>query len=83
MRLLFDANVCYKIGKCFKLVSRALLLFHRPLIIKTSKIVVILHSALCDTLTGEFRWKNNHRKRNSESHIGQNVSGKSLSIGSV
>ena len=49
MRHWFDANVYYKIGKCFKLVFRALLLFHRPLIIKTHKMVVILLSALCDT----------------------------------
>ena len=79
MRLWFDANVCYKIDKCFRLFSRALLLFHRPLIIKTRKIVVILYSALCDTSYLHINkrisnGKNNHRKRNSESHISQNVS---------
>ena len=36
---------------------------------------VILNSALCDTLTGEIQWKNNQRKRNSESHMSQNVNG--------
>ena len=44
-------------NKYFKLVSHALLLFHRSLIIKACKTFVILHSALCDTLTREFQWK--------------------------
>ena len=85
VRLWLDGNVCYKIGKCFKLVSRSLLLFNRPLIIKTRKIVAILHSPLAILptyiLIREFRWKNNHRKRNSESRISQNVSGMSLCLG--
>ena len=39
-----------------------------------------MHSTLCDTLTRKFQWKNNQRKRNSESDISQNVSGMFLSI---
>ena len=38
-------------------LSHALLLFHRSLIIKARKIFLILHSALCDTLTREVQWK--------------------------
>ena len=73
-------------NKYFRLVSHALLLFHRSLIIKACKIFVILQPALCDTLTREFQWKfqktiTEHRKRNSESHISQTVNGMSLSIG--
>ena len=51
-------------------LSHALLLFHRSLIIKACKIFVILHAALCDTLTREFQWKKN-RKRNCEIHMGK------------
>ena len=52
---MFDSSECAsdsmlmcatKIGKSFRFVSRALLLFHRPLIIKTRKIVALLHPAL-------------------------------------
>ena len=55
--------VLFKIDKYFKLVSHAFLQFHRLLIIKAGKIFVILHSALCDTLTREFLWKKQSENR--------------------
>ena len=69
-----------QIDKYFKLVSHASLLFHKRLIIKARKIFVILHSALCDTLTREFQWKKQSQKKNSVSHISQNVNDMSLSV---
>ena len=72
-----------QMDKCFKLVSHALLLFHRSPIIKARKIFVILHSALCDILTREFQWKKQSQKKNSVSHVSQNVNDMSLSIGKV
>ena len=43
----------------------------------------ILHSALSDTFSGTSVEKNNHRKRNSESHTVQNVSSMPLSMTAV
>ena len=43
-------------------LTHALLLFHRSLIIQTRKMLVILHSALCDTLQERFSGKKQSQK---------------------
>ena len=44
-------------------LTHALLLFHRSLIMQARKIFVILHSALCDTLTREVQWQKTIREK--------------------
>ena len=52
-------------------LSHALLLFHRSLIIKARKVFVILHSAMCYTLTRGFQWKKTITEKKNESRISQ------------
>ena len=53
----FSKYVKFSINYRGRKLSHALLLFHRSLIIKTRKVFVILHSAMCYTLTRAFQWK--------------------------
>ena len=62
-------------------LSHALLLFHRSLIIKARKVFVILHSAMCYTLTRGFQWKKTITEKKKWKSHKSDVNGMPLSIG--